>query len=36
MSVGGGEEEHLLAGEEGAHLRVKIAEQLVLVKGFGA
>jgi hypothetical protein len=36
MAVGGGEEEHLLAGDEGAHLRVEIAEHLIRVKGFGA
>jgi hypothetical protein len=36
MTVGCGEEEHLLAGDEGAHLRVEMAEHLVLVKGFGS
>src|SRR5882724_4806337 len=36
MTVGGGEEEHLLAGDEGAHLRVEIAEHLIRVKGFGS
>jgi hypothetical protein len=36
MPVGGGEEEHLLAGDEGAHLRVEIPKHLILVKGFGS
>src|SRR5512132_1344018 len=36
MTVGGGEEEHLLAGDEGAHLWVEIGEHLMRVKGFGS
>jgi len=36
MTVGGGEEKHLLAGDEGAHLRVEIIEHLIPVKGVGS
>jgi hypothetical protein len=36
MSVGGGEKEHLLASDEGAHLRVELTEHLILVEGFGS